>query len=130
MPTQLSNISIAIERCGEQSFLSLVIHGTLNHEDYTEMRPMLDEVLNKFEQPTIHTLVDITDLDAWTLDPSWDNLQLMVSHEREFKKIAIIGNQHWQRMLSKVGDWFMIGDVHYFEDKALATAWLAESYFS
>jgi len=128
MPTQLSNISIEIERCGEQFFLSLVIHGTLSHEDYLEVKPMLDEVLNKFEQAAINTLVDITGLDAWTLDPSWDNLQLVLGQGREFKKIAIIGNQHWQRMLSKVGDWFITGDVHYFEDKVPATAWLTESY--
>jgi hypothetical protein len=124
--TQLSNFSVELEYSDTKVFLSLVIHGTLSHEDYMEMTPMLESVFDEIDHPTINALIDITDLEGWTLHAAWDDLQLGLNHGRQFKKIAIIGNQHWQQMLSKVGDWFVAGDVHYFENKDPAIGWLNE----
>jgi len=126
MSTELNNIAVAFEPSDSDVLLSLTIHGNLSHQDYVHLILMLDAVSERADHRPINVLVDITDLQGWILDTAWDDLQLGLQHRREFKKIAIIGNQNWQQMLSKVGDWFITGDVHYFEDKDVATVWLNE----
>jgi len=44
--------------------------------------------------------------------------RLGLEHGNAFEKIAIYGNKKWQERVSKIGSWFISGDVRYFESKS------------
>lgn len=119
-------LSIGIERVGQNFFLSLKAIGTLTHQDYQVITPMIDAALKEVVSPKIKAIFDITEMQGWELRAAWDDFKLGLKHGSEFEKIALYGNKHWQEIISKIGAWFISGEVKYFEDYQQALAWLNE----
>lgn len=117
-------ITVGIDRVGDEFFLSLKAQGTLTHQDYEVITPIIDSALKGVESPKVKALIDGTELDGWELRAAWDDFRLGLRHGSEFKKIAIYGNKPWQETLSKVGRWFISGEVKYFECESDAIDWL------
>ncbi|MDO6640546.1 STAS/SEC14 domain-containing protein [Pseudomonadota bacterium] len=117
-------LSIGIERVNDDVYLSLKATGTLTHNDYLVITPLLDAALAEVKHPKVNVFIDGTELDGWELRAAWDDLKLGLQHNNEFKKVAIWGNKNWQNYSAKVAAWFMSGEVQFFEEKAKALAWL------
>lgn len=127
MSIQQHGLSIGINRTDNLFFLTLKAVGTLTHEDYETITPMLESALAGVTDPKINALIDGTELEGWEPRAAWDDLKLGVKHGREFKKIAIVGNKKWQQIAAKVGNWFIGGDVKYFDDETEALGWVLAS---
>jgi hypothetical protein len=124
MSVKRHGLSIGIERVGSDFFLSLTAVGKLTHEDYEMITPMIDSALNGVRMPTIKALIDGTEMEGWELRAAWDDFKLGLKHGSEFVKIAIYGNKNWQEITTKVGSWFISGEVKYFENYDNALVWL------
>ena len=107
-------LSIGIERAGREFFLKLKAVGTLTHDDYKVIIPMIDSALGEVKHPIANVLIDASELEGWELRAAWDDLKLGVRHSKEFNKIAIYGNQEWQARMAKIGNWFISGEVQYY----------------
>lgn len=107
-------------------FLTLKAVGKLTHEDYKVITPMIDSALAGVDKPKIDVFVDGSELEGWELRAAWDDLKLGLNHGRQFRKTAIFGHKKWQEYLSKIGSWFISGEVKYFEDANDALSWLQE----
>ena len=119
-------LSIGIERVGSDFFLFLKAVGTLTHEDYEKINPMIDSALIGVKEPKVKVLLDASELEGWELRAAWDDFKLGLKHGNEFSKIAIVGHKQWQEVVSKVASWFMTGEVKYFESADNAVEWLQE----
>lgn len=127
MNTQRHGLSIGIERSGDEVFLSLKAQGTLTHNDYLIITPMIDSALESVKSPKVKVLIDGTELDGWEARAAWDDLKIGLKHGNEFEKIAIYGNKKWQQLAAKVGAWFVSGEIKYFDKSADAITWLSEA---
>lgn len=119
-------LSIGIERTGKHFFLSLKATGKLTHDDYQIITPMIDSALEGIKEPIVNVFIDGSELEGWELRAAWDDLKLGLKHGREFNKIAIYGHKKWQEVASKVGSWFVSGEVRFFKDAETAMSWLTE----
>ena len=119
-------LSVGIERADNHFFMSLKASRKLTHEDYEIITPMIDSALNSVTEPKINALVDGTELEGWELRAAWDDFKIGLKHGNEFEKIAIFGNKKWQEVLSKIGSWFISGEVKYFDNAEDALFWLNE----
>ncbi len=119
-------LSVGIERTNEEYFLTLKAVGKLTHNDYKVIVPMIESAIKEVENPSIKALVDGTELEGWDLRAAWDDFRLGLKHGNEFKKVAVVGNKKWQEIGSKIGSWFIAGEVKYFEDINAALGWLHE----
>lgn len=117
-------LSVGIERCGAGFYLSLRVSGRLTHHDYEVIVPMLESAIEGIRHPEIKALVDASELEGWELRAAWDDLKLGLKHGREFRKIALVGNRKWQEFASKVGSWFIGGEVRSFDNVEQALQWL------
>ncbi|PCH85160.1 MAG: STAS/SEC14 domain-containing protein [Piscirickettsiaceae bacterium] len=118
-------ISVGIERVNNTFFLSIKATGKLSHDDYKIIVPMLESAINNVAQPEINVLFDGSEFQGWELRAAWDDLKLGLKHGREFKKVAIYGNDKWLEITAKVGRWFISGKVKYFNNLDDALGWLA-----
>ncbi|MGR6874435.1 STAS/SEC14 domain-containing protein [Pseudomonas sp. HK3] len=123
-------LTIGIERVDHEVYISIKAVGTLTHEDYKTITPMVDGALAKVEHPKANILFDATELEGWELRAAWDDLKLGLKHGSEFEKIAICGNKRWLQVAAKIGEWFVSGDVKYFDDVVDALEWLANTHSS
>ena len=120
-------ITIGIERYGDDDFfVAFKAIGTLTHQDYEMMVPVLESALAGVKDPDIFALVDVTELDGLDLQAAWDDLKLGVKHIRHFEKIAIVGKTTLQEVLAKLANWFTPAEVRFFVDNGDAVAWLKD----
>ena len=119
-------LSIGINRVESDFFLFLKAVGKLTHNDYEEITPMLDSALKSINNPKIKAFVDVTELEGWEVRAMWDDFKLGLKHGSEFSKIALFGNKKWEEYISKVGSWFISGEIKYFEDEKEAFEWLKD----
>lgn len=119
-------LSIGINRVESDFFLFLKAVGKLTHNDYEEITPMLDSALKSINNPKIKAFVDVTELEGWEVRAMWDDFKLGLKHGSEFSKIALFGNKKWEEYISKVGSWFISGEIKYFENEKEAFEWLKD----
>ncbi|MGI2199555.1 STAS/SEC14 domain-containing protein [Shewanella baltica] len=120
-------ITIGIERYGDDDFfVAFKAIGTLTHQDYEMMVPVLESALAGVKDPDIFALVDVTELNGLELQAAWDDLKLGVKHIRHFEKIAIVGKTTLQEVLAKLANWFTPAEVRFFVDNGDAVAWLKD----
>jgi hypothetical protein len=126
MKFQRHGLSIGIERTGNDFFLSLKAQGTLTHDDYKIITPLIDSALAEVKAPKVKALIDGTELLGWDVRAVWDDFKIGLKHGNEFSKVAIFGNKKWQELAAKIGSWFISGDIKYFDNESDAISWLNE----
>ncbi|WP_372873232.1 STAS/SEC14 domain-containing protein [Shewanella sp.] len=127
MTTLKHGLTIGVERHGQDDFfVVLKVVGTLTHEDYERMVPVLEGAIKGVKDPDIYMLVDTTELDGWEARAMWDDLKLGIKHGRHFEKIAVVGRTGWQEWLTMFADWFTPADAKFFVDRQDALDWLGD----
>ena len=121
---QRHGISIGIEKADESVFITMKAVGTLTHEDYELITPVIDEALRSQKEVQADVFMDVSEFDGWELRAAWDDFKIGITHGNDFRKIALYGHSQWQEKLAKVASWFTSGKVEYFQDKEEALAWL------
>lgn len=126
MSAQRHGLSIGIERIDDEFFLTLKATGKLTHGDYQAITPIINSALAEVNKPKINAIMDATDLEGWELGAAWDDFKLGLKHGNQFVKVALYGNKHWQKNAAKVGNWFISGEMKFFDTEHEALAWLNE----
>jgi len=117
-------VSLGFERVNDDIFMSFKAFGTLTHEDYEMITPMIDSALEGVKQVSVRALFDITELEGWELRAAWDDFKIGLKHGNEFKKVALYGDKKWQEVVSKIGGWFISGELMYFKNYDEALQWV------
>jgi hypothetical protein len=117
-------LSIGIERMNQHFFMTMTAVGQLTHEDYQMITPMIDAALSGVPDAKIKMLIDGTKMEGWQARAAWDDFKLGLKHGKEFEKVAIYGNKNWQQIAAKMGQWFISGEIQYFNQCDDALQWL------
>lgn len=125
MMLKTHGLTIGVERVNKEIFISLKAIGTLTHDDYLTITPLIEGAIEKVEEPEVDLLFDATELEGWELRAAWDDFKIGLKHGKVFKKVAICGNKRWLQVAAKIGDWFTSGDVKFFDDTQDALEWIA-----
>lgn len=125
MQEQKHGLSVGIHRVENNFILLVKVEGTLTHEDYETITPMLDSALEGVKHPHINVLVDLSEFEGWELRAAWDDLKIGLKYGSDFNKIAVYGNsKKWIEYGIKISSWFLSGEIREFQDKYGALAWL------
>lgn len=119
-------ISIGLSRVNKTIFIHIRAFGTLDHNDYQYMVPTIEAALADVEHPQLDVLIDITELDGWTLHAAWDDFKFGLKHGRDFHKVAVICSERWQKGVVKVSDWFTPNEIASFDNQHDALVWLED----
>ncbi|MGB7402140.1 MAG: STAS/SEC14 domain-containing protein [Arcobacter sp.] len=126
MKTKKHELTVGIQKVDSSILLTIKAIGTLTHEDYETITPMIDSALEEIVNPKIRAICDCTELDGWELKAAWDDLKIGLKHGNQFEKIAIITGKSWIKIGSKITSWFIQGEVKNFENELEAFEWLNE----
>lgn len=124
MTTKRHGFTVGIERAKTDFFISLKAIGTLTHQDYQTITPLIDDALRGVANAKMNVFVDASEFDGWELRAAWDDFKIGVKHHNEFNKIAIYGNKKWQKLTGGMINWFISGEVRFFDDPNTALIWL------
>lgn len=119
-------VSVGISRLKDTFFLKIIIKGQLTHMDYEKMIPVIENALIGIQEPKIKVLVDAREFDGYDIEAAWDDFKFGLKHNKEFTKLAFVGSKSWEEYGVKISNWFMSGELRYFEDIENGVRWLNE----
>ena len=104
--------------------IELKAKGTLTHEDYLVLIPMMDSTVKSIPNAKVNMLLNAQEFTGWEAQAAWDDFKFGMEYKDIFLKIAIVGTKTWQEYVAKMGDWFMHGEVKFFYDLDEARDWI------
>lgn len=119
-------LSIGIQRIEDKFYLTLRAVGTLTHEDYETITPVIDSALEGVKDPVIRAFIDCSELEGWELSAAWDDFKLGLKHGNQFEKIAMLKGKEWIKFGAKITSWFIAGEIKNFDEEEEAFNWLNE----
>ncbi|VAX13655.1 hypothetical protein MNBD_GAMMA24-647 [hydrothermal vent metagenome] len=95
--------------------------GKLTDADYKQFIPRLDELIKEYGK--ISLFFELEDFHGWEAKAMWNDFKLSQSYPYNFERIAIIGNQAWERWISLLAKPFTHAQVRYFNSDQRDKAW-------
>lgn len=108
----------------ESHIYALQISGKLEEDDYRTFRPKLERIINK--NKPLSLLLQLHEFEGWTAKAAWEDLKIGFDHDKDFLRIAIVGENTWEKIMVEFGKLFLDTEVSYFNDSSDAINWLKE----
>jgi hypothetical protein len=101
--------------------IGLRLSGKLHDEDYKLLvRPME----NLFaDEGAVRLLIRFEDFHGWDLHAAWDDLWFSLKHYSDFERVAMVGDQTWERWMATFSKPFTRAKVKYFDKCEIDSAW-------
>lgn len=93
--------------------LTIQISGKLHAEDYEHFVPRIEEAIKKHGK--IRLLVEMYDFHGWDAGALWEDLKFDVKHFRDIERLALIGENRWEKGMSLFCKPFTTAEVKYFD---------------
>ncbi len=93
------------------------------------LEPMLDAQIEKTGAP-IQLLIDLLDFEGWgDLHAVWEHFLLVKHHHKQVSRIAVLGDQVWERRFAELAARFGQASVGYYDGggREEAIKWLMRS---
>lgn len=105
----------------EENIFAYKITGKLTDADYQEFVPELITLAHKYGPLSL--LFELEDFHGWEPKAAWDDFKLGTEHEKDFRRIAIVGEKRWEKWMTAFGNAFTKTDIRYFDRQEVQTAW-------
>lgn len=105
---------------GSGNRVEIRISGQLEKSDYTEIVPWLEERIR--EHGRIDLLVVLEDFEGWTAGGLWEDIKFDLRHFRDFRRVALVGDEKWEKRWEKFSEPFTTTRIGYFPPDQLDEA--------
>jgi stage II sporulation SpoAA-like protein len=104
--------------------LEVAVHGKLTHSDYTRFIPEFERLVKQHGK--IRVLFEMSDFHGWDAAALWDDIKFDLKHFSDIERLAIVGDQQWEKGMSVFCRPFTTATIRYFDQAAIETArnWL------
>ncbi len=112
---------------GSPQVLAFKMSGRLHDEDYKKFVPLVDEAIAKFGK--VRMLAQFHDFHGWDTHALWDDIKFATTHCTKIERIALVGEEKWEKWMATVCKPFTMAQVRYFDVDEMKSAetWLAEA---
>jgi hypothetical protein len=107
--------------------LAFRMSGKLHDEDYKKFVPLVDEAIAKSGK--VRILAQFHDFHGWDPHALWDDIKFSTTHCTKIERIALVGDEKWEKWMATVCKPFTMAKIRYFDAGELAAAetWLTEA---
>ena len=117
-------MALALAENVEAKLLEVRASGKLSKEDYEHLEPVVSGLIES--TGNIKILFVMHDFHGWDLGAVWEDIKFATSHYRDIDKIAMVGENAWERWMTTICKPFTMSSIKYFDagDEAAAREWL------
>src|SRR5262249_2686344 len=107
--------------------LAFRLSGKLHDDDYKTFVPMVDAAIDK--EGKVRLLAQFHDFQGWDLHALWDDIKFSSTVCAKVERVALVGEETWEKMMANVCKPFTMARVRYFDVAEInaAWAWLGEA---
>jgi universal stress protein A len=95
--------------------------GKLTEEDYDRFLPELEESIRRHGR--ISLLVELVDFQGWEPRAAWEDFRFGLSHDRDFDRIAIVGDKRWEQVIIALANLVTRSRMRFFHRDEMQQAW-------
>ncbi len=95
--------------------------GKLTDEDYQEFIPKLEAEIR--QHGILSLYVELDDFQGWEPKAAWDDLHFGLQHDKDFKRIAIVGDNAWEHSGVALANFFTHTEMRFFSKDRAQDAW-------
>jgi len=108
--------------------IEIAVSGKLTRDDYVRFADAMDELMQSHDR--MRMLIVMSDLEGWTGGVLWEDLKFGLKHYRDMERVAIVGEERWQKVMAFLYKPFTAAEVRYFTPAQMDAArqWLAEEH--
>ena len=97
------------------------VDGKLTKDDYGVLIPYFENLIR--ESGPLNLLCDMTQFNGVELSAFWEDFKFSIRHLRDFKRMAIIGDQRWLDWYTKIFNPLVKTEIKYFPPEQTEEAW-------
>jgi hypothetical protein len=120
---------MALELNGDSAskLLEVEASGKLSAGDYEAFEPAVEELIEASGK--INILFVMRDFHGWELGAVWEDIKFATKHCRDINKIAMVGENSWEKWMATICKPFTLSSVKYFDagEEDAARQWLSEA---
>ena len=119
-------MTIELNEDVEQHLLEVKASGKLSAQDYHDFEPAVERLIDAGK---IKILFEMHDFHGWDLGAMWEDIKFATKHCTDVEKIAMIGDQEWEKWMASICKPFTMSKIKYFDNgqQDEARQWLAEA---
>jgi len=119
--------SIDTQENDENQILSVMVRGKLKKQDYDMLMPEMEKVIDQYGK--MRLLIELRDFHGWSASAAWKDTKLGVKHFKDIERLAIVGENRWEKGMAFIAKPFTMAKVHYFDiaERDNAERWLKEN---
>jgi hypothetical protein len=104
--------------------LEVTVNGKLAHSDYERFIPEFERLAKKHGK--IRVLFEMSDFHGWDPGGLWDDIKFDLKHFSDIERLAMVGDQQWEKGMSMFCRPFTTATIRYFDHAAIEDArkWL------
>lgn len=106
--------------------LEVDLHGKLCREDFERICPDTERLISQYGK--IRILVTMRDFEGWDMGAFWEDLKWEAKHFNDVERLAMVGDERWQKWMTSFCKPFTTAEVRYFPFEQLEEAqeWVGE----
>lgn len=106
------------------TMLEAQVEGKLTHDDYQQFAPKFEQLLKAHGKLSV--LFEMVNFHGWEAAALWDDVKFDVKHFSDLKRVAMVGDQKWEKGMSVFCRPFTTAQIRYFDRARIeeARAWL------
>ncbi len=111
----------------QSNVVAYAIHREMTTEDVEHIHDDLRAAISEYD--SVYLYVDVTGLDEMEPRAVIEDLKMTPEYIGDIQRFAIVGDEGWQKWLTRAGDVLSKGEARYFgpDEAAMARQWLTQS---
>jgi hypothetical protein len=117
-------MAIKLIETNDGKVLEVQVAGRLAHEDYLHFVPEFDRLVKQHGK--IRVLFEMSQFHGWEAKALWDDIKFDLGHFKDIERLAMVGEQKWQKGMAAFCKPFTTATIRYFDHNQAdaARAWL------
>jgi hypothetical protein len=103
-----------------QNVLEVQLTGKLTREFYEQFVPEVERQIQQFGK--LRILLELNEFHGWTAGALWEDLKFDFRHGQDIERLAIVGEQQWQKGMAAFCKPFTAATVKYFDQSKIDSA--------
>jgi len=111
-----------VDEIVHDKILEVDLHGKLSRQDYDSFAPEMERLIR--ERGQLRILATMHEFDGWDLGGLWEVIKWDTKHFADVERLAIVGEEPWQKWMVGFCKPFTTAEVRYFTFDRLEEAYL------
>lgn len=112
---------LTLGQLNENKVVTIHVQGKLTKTDYERVLPDLEIMMN--EHGVLKFYIKLEDFSGFDMEALWEDIKFDYKHQKQYGKIAIVGQKQWEEWGVKFSDLFFKSEVKFFYEEQAKQAW-------